>query len=70
MIQTINLPSGKTLKVPAVLPKLSDTPGQIGGAGPALGAQTEEVLSAIGIDDETRKCLRQRGIIGGGEREL
>ena len=37
MIQTIDLPSGKTLKVPAVLPKLSETPGQIGGAGPAPG---------------------------------
>ena len=26
-----------------------------------------EVLSEIGIDDETRKCLRQRGIISGGK---
>ena len=50
MIQTIDLSSGKTLKVPAVLPKLSETPGQIGGGGPALGAHTDEVLSAIGID--------------------
>jgi formyl-CoA transferase len=65
MIQTIKLSSGKTLKVPAVLPKLSDTPGQIGGAGPVLGEHTDEVLSAIGIDDAKRKCLRQRGIISG-----
>jgi len=63
MIQTINLPSGKTLKVPAVLPKLSETPGQIGGAGPALGQHTDEVLSGIGIDAAARKCLRERGII-------
>ena len=63
MIQTINLPSGKTLKVPAVLPKLSETPGQIGGAGPALGQHTDEVLAAIGIDAAARKCLRERGII-------
>jgi crotonobetainyl-CoA:carnitine CoA-transferase CaiB-like acyl-CoA transferase len=65
MIQTINLPSGKTLKVPAVLPKLSDTPGRINSAGPVLGEHTDEVLSAIGIDEAKRKCLRQRGIISG-----
>jgi formyl-CoA transferase len=46
-----------------VLPKLSDTPGIVGGAGPALGQHTDEVLAAIGIDDATRKCLRQRGVI-------
>ncbi len=63
MIATINLPSGKTLKVPAVLPKLSDTPGMVGGAGPALGQHTDEVLAACGIDETTRKCLRERGII-------
>ena len=63
MIATINLPSGKTLKVPAVLPKLSDTPGMVGGAGPALGQHTDEVLAAYGIDEATRKCLRERGII-------
>ena len=50
MIETINLPSGKPLKVPAVLPKLSETPGRIGGAGPALGQHTDEVLARIGID--------------------
>ncbi len=63
MIATINLPSGKTLKVPAVLPKLSDTPGMVGGAGPALGQHTDEVLAACGIDETARKCLRERGII-------
>jgi formyl-CoA transferase len=63
MISTIDLPSGKTLKVPAVLPKLSETPGQVGGAGPALGQHTDEVLAACGIDEATRKCLRERGVI-------
>ena len=63
MIATIDLPSGKTLKVPAVLPKLSETPGMVGGAGPALGQHTDEVLAACGIDEATRKCLRERGII-------
>jgi formyl-CoA transferase len=63
MIATIDLPSGKQLKVPAVLPKLSETPGEVGGAGPALGQHTDEVLAACGIDEATRKCLRERGVI-------
>lgn len=63
MIQTIDLPSGKKLKVPAVLPKLSETPGKLGGAGPALGQHTDEVLETIDIDEAGRKCLRERGII-------
>jgi formyl-CoA transferase len=63
MIETIDLPSGKPLKVPAVLPKLSGTPGRIGGAGPALGQHTDEVLARIGIDEEARARLRERGII-------
>jgi crotonobetainyl-CoA:carnitine CoA-transferase CaiB-like acyl-CoA transferase len=63
MIETVDLPSGKSLKVPAVLPKLSDTPGRLGGAGPALGQHTDEVLARIGIDEEARGRLRQCGII-------
>jgi len=63
MISTVSLPSGKTLKVPAVLPKLNETPGKVGGAGPALGQHTDEVLAACGIDEATRKCLRERGVI-------
>jgi len=63
MIETVDLPSGKPLKVPSVLPKLSDTPGRIGGAGPVLGQHTDEVLSSIGIDEETRRHLRESGII-------
>ncbi|MHC1724732.1 MAG: CaiB/BaiF CoA transferase family protein [Syntrophobacteraceae bacterium] len=63
MIETIDLPSGKPLKVPSVLPKLSHTPGRIGGAGPALGQHTDDVLARIGIDEDARNRLRERGII-------
>ncbi len=63
MIETITLPSGKPLKVPAALPKLSATPGRVGGAGPALGQHTDEVLASVGIDEAERKRLRERGII-------
>ncbi|APX93417.1 formyl-CoA transferase [Halomonas sp. 1513] len=63
MIQTITRPSGDSLKVPGVLPRLSATPGRLGDGGPALGQHTEEVLDELGIDDETRAKLRSAGII-------
>ena len=63
MIQTITRPSGDSLKVPGVLPRLSATPGRLGNGGPALGQHTEEVLDELGIDDETRAKLRSAGII-------
>lgn len=63
MIQTFVRPSGKPLKVPGVLPRLSATPGRLGNGGPSLGQHTDEVLDELGIDDETRAKLRQAGII-------
>jgi crotonobetainyl-CoA:carnitine CoA-transferase CaiB-like acyl-CoA transferase len=38
---------GQPLKIPAILPKLADTPGRTDWPGPALGAHTREVLSAL-----------------------
>ncbi|WP_417328750.1 CaiB/BaiF CoA transferase family protein [Halomonas cupida] len=63
MIQNIQLASGSPLKVPGVLPKLSRTPGRIGGAGPELGQHTREVLDELGIDEHTQQQLRERGIV-------
>lgn len=63
MIQTITRPNGKSLRVPGVLPRLSDTPGRLGSGGPELGAHTDEVLDELGIDDATRAKLRDAGII-------
>ena len=63
MIQEISLPDGSTLKVPGVVPKLSDTPGDFAGGGPALGADTDDVLRSLGYDDEALSDLRTRGVI-------
>lgn len=68
MIETIMLPSGKPLKVPGILPKMSATPGRIGSVGPKLGEHTDEVLAGIGIDAEERRRMCEQGIIGRGER--
>ena len=51
------------LKVPAVLPKLSRTPGRIGQGGPQLGEHTDDILAGLGLSEEQRQGLRERGII-------
>jgi crotonobetainyl-CoA:carnitine CoA-transferase CaiB-like acyl-CoA transferase len=39
--------NGRPLKIPAILPKLSRTPGRTDWAGPAIGAHNREVLSSL-----------------------
>jgi len=63
MIRTITTPAGRELKVPGVLPKLSRTPGRIGGGGPRLGAHTRAVLDELGIDRATQAELAARGVL-------
>ncbi len=47
-----------------VVPKLSDTPGEVRWVGPELGEHTDEVLTELlRLDDETRAGLRERGVI-------
>ncbi|HWI33956.1 MAG TPA: CoA transferase [Lapillicoccus sp.] len=46
-----------------VLFRLSETPGRINSAGPALGQHTEEVLGEIGIDADQLAELRRRGAV-------
>lgn len=63
MLETITTPEGRELKVPAVLPRLSRTPGRINGGGPALGAHTRAVLDELGIDRATQYALHERGVL-------
>ncbi|MGA9276929.1 MAG: CoA transferase [Ilumatobacter sp.] len=47
-----------------VVPKLSDTPGEIRWVGPELGEHTDEVLSAtLGYDAERVAALREAGVV-------
>ncbi|HEY9380954.1 MAG TPA: CaiB/BaiF CoA-transferase family protein [Burkholderiales bacterium] len=63
MIRQTELPDGSTVKVPGIVPKLSDTPGDIEACGPTLGQHTDEVLAQLGYDDAARRSLRARKII-------
>jgi formyl-CoA transferase len=64
MIDEFRLPDGRSVKLPAVVPKMSATPGRTRWLGPKLGAHTDEVLSELGYDDERRRALRAAGVIG------
>lgn len=63
MIREVALPDGKTVKVPGVVPKLSDTPGDLNWVGPALGEHTLEVLESAGYDRAQIDALRARKIV-------
>jgi formyl-CoA transferase len=63
MIRSHRLKDGTTLKLPGIVPKLSDTPGETKWIGPALGEHTAEVLAALGYGDEQQRELKKRGVI-------
>jgi len=63
MILDSTLPDGTPVKVPGIVPKLSATPGDIRSKAPELGQHTDEILSALGLDEAARKGLRERGVI-------
>ena len=63
MIGSHRLKDGTTLKLPGIVPKLSDTPGETKWIGPALGEHTAEVLTALGYGDEQQRELKKRGVI-------
>ena len=49
---------GQPLKVPAILPRLTDTPGHTAWAGPAVGEHTAATLrDVLGLDDSAIAAL-------------
>ena len=55
--------NGKALKIPAILPKLDNTPGATEWAGPELGTHTDEVLESLGMTADQIAELKSNGII-------
>ncbi|WP_027577163.1 CaiB/BaiF CoA-transferase family protein [Bradyrhizobium sp. WSM1743] len=63
MIVPAILPGDVSVKMPGIVPKLSDTPGAILWSGPELGAHTEVVLAELGKTEQDIRELRQRGVV-------
>lgn len=63
MFEDVNIPNG-TLKIPAITPKLSKTPGKTTWSGPELGAHTESVLMGLlGISRQELTQLKADNIV-------
>jgi len=56
---------GHPLKIPAIAPKLSQTPGATQWAGPKVGEHTDEVMTELlGMSAEQVKRLRDAKVVG------
>jgi crotonobetainyl-CoA:carnitine CoA-transferase CaiB-like acyl-CoA transferase len=64
MLQEIELPDGKKVLVPGIVPKLSETPGEIKWSGPSLGEHNEEIYTEfMNFSFEKFKKLKEQGVI-------
>jgi len=63
MFETLELPDGRPFKAPAVVPRLSQTPGGTDWIGPELGAHTDEVLAGLGFGAERIARMRAQGAL-------
>jgi crotonobetainyl-CoA:carnitine CoA-transferase CaiB-like acyl-CoA transferase len=63
MFESVEI-DGKPLEIPAILPKLSDTPGKTTWPGGEVGSHNDEVLSGIlGLSAEEMAGLATNGVI-------
>lgn len=63
MLVNATLPDGTIVKMPGIVPKLSDTPGEVHWQGPALGEHTAEVLAELGYTQGDVEHLRRSGAV-------
>ncbi|MES1046018.1 carnitine dehydratase [Bacillus obstructivus] len=64
MIKEVELHDGKKLLVPGIVPKLSETPGEIISNGPKLGEHNEDVFKEyMNFTFEDFKNLKEQGVI-------
>ncbi|PLS18583.1 carnitine dehydratase [Bacillus sp. M6-12] len=64
MIREFDVEGIGALKIPGIVPKLSETPGETEWVGPKLGEHTQEVLQkSLNLTDEQITKLESKGII-------
>jgi formyl-CoA transferase len=64
MFEQVMLPGGRELKIPAVVPKLGETPGETRWIGPELGAHNREIYGdLLGHSADELTKLSEAGVI-------
>ncbi|MFV3317663.1 CaiB/BaiF CoA transferase family protein [Pseudomonas sp. NY15374] len=63
MLLDSQLPDGTPVRMPGIVPKLSDTPGRVDWQGPALGEHTDALLAGLGLGPDEIIGLRAKGVV-------
>jgi crotonobetainyl-CoA:carnitine CoA-transferase CaiB-like acyl-CoA transferase len=51
------------MKMPGIVPKLSETPGEVRWLGPELGQHTSEILRGLDFNEAEIARLRKEGAV-------
>jgi len=63
MLLSAELPGGATVKMPGIVPKLSQTPGGVNWSGPGLGQHTDAILAQLGLTVADIERLKVAGVV-------
>lgn len=63
MLLTAELPGGVSVKMPGIVPKLSETPGAVNWQGPSLGQHTDDILTGLGLTGADIQRLKTSGVV-------
>ena len=63
MLLNAQLPGGVSVKMPGIVPKLSETPGGVNWQGPTLGQHTDDILGSLGLTGADIQRLKTSGVV-------
>ena len=63
MLLNAELPGGVSVKMPGIVPKLSETPGAVNWQGPSLGQHTGDILGSLGLTVADIQRLKTSGVV-------
>ncbi|UII72890.1 CoA transferase [Pseudomonas sp. HN11] len=63
MLLNAELPGGVSVKMPGIVPKLSETPGGVNWQGPTLGQHTDDILGSLGLTVADIQRLKTSGVV-------
>lgn len=64
LFEEVEVPKGEKVKIPRIVPLLSETPGRTEWAGPPLGAHNEEIFCLrLGLSKGELAALKAEGVI-------